>query len=1134
MQETAFENIGYNHKYVQKNWLHLLMLLVFWGLVIPQNHVHGQSLNPDIRISQYLHRSYIDNEKIKSVLDITQDDDGFLWLATYTGLVRFDGEEFVQYNRMMRDDFPASAVRTLLKDSKGRLWIGTNDNGLFFYQDDIDIFTGFTVEDGLPANSVRVLFEDQDGGLWIGTTSGLAYFDGTTFQRFPLLDVPGNKLVNFICQDASGTLWVGTKRAGSLYVFDKQAKGFVPYHGMLAQLTQHTVLESMVKDRTGKGLWAITADMLFLVKDDEVVKVFDLNNEVNHPGKISNTRIYQDNNGTLWLTGDSGLFRYYQGEFDAFSQREGLSDDIVSAAYQDKEGSLWLGTRPGIDQFSETKFLIYSDSEGMLGQTVNAVLEEKPGEFLVATNQGLNLVRPDLNTVEPFSEQQFKTRIRHLYKDSLDRVWVSTYGNGLLVLKDRKIVQQLKVQDGLVSDRVRVVLEDRQHNIWVGTTSGISVIDQHGTITNYTSRTYTSKGESGLKNDFILSLYEDQQGRIWIGTDGGGIHIYEQGRIQRRYERDKRLPGNVIFRFYQEPEGGMWVTSNNGIFIIRGDKIHTLSSRQGLLTNSIFEITADAKDRLWMTSSLGVFYVHQQDIEEVLLGKKKTFPRVVFDNHSGLKKNPTATAWMEVSTNKTLWIPTHGGVAVIDPDHIPINEILPKTIILSSNIKTAGTKDSQGVFFIPPETSRLNFYFTVLSFVSPEKNQLQFKLEGFDKEWSSPSKKREVSYTNLPPGSYSFKVKGRNNDGVSSSDDAVLRFYRVPYYYETSWFRFLVIITSVFLFILAGVLIYRHRVKKLNLELKRRKLQLELERKATEVERAAKEHEIRLSEAYSRFVPHIFFNFLGKKSILDVRLGDQVEKELTVLFADIRDFTSLSENHTPKETFDFINSYLSQMGPIVHQYAGFVDKYIGDAIMALFPTAQQALDAAVEMNTSLLREENQQRIKNHQMPVRIGIGINTSKLMLGTVGEENRMDGTVISDGVNLAARLEGLTNYYGVNILFSEETYQGLANPEQYYVRILDNVTVKGKKKPVRVFEALDALPEPVRSLKIQSAFVFEEAIAYYQAGELRQAKKIFQECLRVCPDDKASDTYIQRCSHYLQVGIGNDWNGVNVLGFK
>jgi len=629
-------------------------------------------------------------------------------------------------------------------------------------------------------------------------------------------------------------------------------------------------------------------------------------------------------------------------------------------------------------------------------------------------------------------------------------------------------------------------------------------------------------------------LYEDREGRLWIGTDGGGVHIFEQGRIHRRYAKDKRFSGNVIFRFYQEPEGGMWVASNNGIFILREQEIYTVSSRQGLLADSIFEMTADSKDRVWMTSTLGVFYVHQRDLEAVIQGEKEKFSIVAFDKNSGFKENPTATAWMAVSAEGKLWIPTHGGVAVIDPEKIPINEILPKTIILSSNIKTVGRKNVEGVLSIPPETNRVNFYFAVLSFVAPEKNLLQFKLEGFDKDWSSRSNRREVSYTNLPPGPYSFKVKGMNNDGISSSDEAVLRFYRVPYYYETSWFRLLVTITSVFLVVLAGFSIYRHRVKTLNEELQRRKLQLELERKATEAERHAKEHVIQLSEAYSRFVPHIFFNFLGKESILDVNLGDQVEKELTVLFADIRDFTSLSENLTPKETFDFINSYLGQMGPIVYQSEGFVDKYIGDAIMALFPTAQQAVHAAIQMNTILLSEQSQQRIKNHQMPVRIGIGINTGNLMLGTVGQKNRMDGTVISDAVNLAARLESLTSYYGVNILFSEETYRSLTDPDLYQVRLLDNVAVKGKKKPVKVFEALNGLPEPVRSLKVQSTPAFEEAINHFRSGELVQAKEIFQECLQKCPEDKASAIYIQRCEHYLEVGIGEDWDGVNSLEFK
>lgn len=1100
----------------------IFMLLVFCGVSFfyPQSGLHAQSLNPDIHISQYLHKSFVHDDRIKSVLDITQDDDGFLWLATYTGLVRFDGEEFVHYNRTTREDFPASSVRSLLKDSKGRLWVGTNDNGLFLYQN--DRFEGFTVHDGLPGNSIRLLFEDRDGGLWIGTTSGVAYFDGTDFQRFPSLEVPGKKLVSFICQDSAGLIWVGMKRAGAVYIFDKNSRKFVRYDGELSEFLQNNVLEFMIKDKDESGLWAITSDSLIYVKNHKVVKIFNLNKEVQYSRKISNGRIYQDNNGILWLTGDSGLVRFYKGKFDFFTNADGLSDDIVFTAYQDKEGNLWVGTRPGVDQFSGAKFVSYSCTEGVLDGTVNAVLEDRPGEFLIATNQGLNLIQPRLNKVEKFSEQLLRTRIRHLYKDSVGRVWVSTYGNGLVVLKDREVIQQLTVRNGLVSDMVRLVLEDSRHNIWVGTTCGLSVINQYGEITNYTNKT-----AAGLTNDFILSLHEDTEDRIWIGTDGGGVHIWEKGRIIKRATRGDKLSGNVIFRFYRDPEGGMWVVSNNGISIIKDNAIHTITSRQGLLADSIFEITADSRDRLWMTTTVGVFFAYRRDIEEVVQGRRENFPIVVFDNHSGFKENPTATAWTETDAEGKLWIPTHGGVAVIDPDNIPINKIVPKTIILSSNINTLGTKNSEGVLVIPPDTARVNFHFAVLSFVAPEKNLLRFKLDGFDKEWSIPSKKREISYTNLPPGFYTFKVKGMNNDGVSSSHEAILPFHRTPYYHETVWFRILTIIAGVFLLALAGFYLYRYRVKKLNEE-------LELERKATEVQRIAKEHVIQLSEAYSRFVPHILLNFLGKESILDVDLGDQVEKEMTVLFADIRDFTALSENLTPKETFDFINSYLGQVGPIVYKSEGFIDKYIGDAIMALFPTARQALDAAIRMNRALLSDQNQKRIKNHQMPVRIGIGINTGDLMLGTVGHKFRMDGTVISDAVNLAARLEGLSSYYGVNILFSEETYRGLAEPDQYQVRVLDNITVKGKKKPVTVFEGLDGLPEPEKSLKIESAPAFEEAIDLYRSGKLLQAKEIFRECLRKCPEDNASNIYIKRCEHYLKVGIGKKWDGVSSLKFK
>ncbi len=1088
--------------------------------------LRSQTLNPDTAISQYLHKSFTNN-KIKSVLDIVQDDKGFLWLATYTELIRFDGEEFTHYNRSTRDDFPASAVRSLLKDKKGNLWVGTNDSGLFRLHN--DTFEVFNMKNGLPSNSVRRLFEDADDGLWIGTTSGIAYFDGSDFKRFASLDALGQKLVNFICQDSSRNIWVGMNNINDLYLLKKNSNKFIQYDGALSKLIKNSSLEFMINDHNDAGLWAITSDSLIQIKDHKILRVFDLNKEVECSGKISNSKIYQDNNGSLWLTGSSGLIRFHKGKFNFFSNAEGLSDDITFAAYQDKEGNLWVGTRSGLEQFFESKFTIYGQTEGLFDNTVNAILEDQPGQFLVATNQGLNVIVPRLQKIEKFTENVLQTRIRHLYKDHFGGVWVSTDRNGVLVLKNRKITRQLTTEDGLVSNRVRLVLEDHRHNIWVGTSFGLSMIRPNGHITNY-----TTSDEDGLTNNFILSLHEASDGRIWIGTDGGGIHIYEKGKITRTFTTNEGILGNVIFRFNNDPEGGIWVSTNNGISIIKGKKIYNLTSKQGLLTDSVFEILTDAQNKIWMTTTSGIFYAYRDDIEDVMQGEKEKFPIVVFDKSSGFKENPTSNAWTATDNEGNFWIPTYGGVAIVNPNKIPINKISPKTIILSSNIDSfSAAKDQRGKI-LPPDIFRLNFHFAVLSFVSPEKNMLQFNLDGFDKDWSSPSKKREVSYTNLPPGKYVFKVKGMNNDGVPSVEEATLHFFKTPYYYQTLWFRIVMMFGGgVSVAFIAGS-IYRYRIEKLNRKLQRQKIQIELEKKATEAERLAKEQEIKLSKSYSRFVPHDFLNFLGKESLLDVGLGDQVERKMSILFADIRNFTAISEALSPKDTFNFINSYLGQIAPIVQQHGGFIDKYIGDAIMALFASSQQALHAAVHMNKILLNPQNQHRIKNHQQSVKIGIGINTGNLMLGTVGEQHRMDGTVISDAVNLASRIEHLTKYYGANILFTEDTYLGLPTSFQGEIRELDKVTVKGKKKPVTIYEALDGLPKDVRISKIKSKSDFKKGIIHYRSREMNHANIIFQKCLLKCPQDRASYIYSRRCEHYLHAGIEKYWDGVSNLDFK
>jgi predicted ATPase/class 3 adenylate cyclase/tRNA A-37 threonylcarbamoyl transferase component Bud32 len=274
-----------------------------------------------------------------------------------------------------------------------------------------------------------------------------------------------------------------------------------------------------------------------------------------------------------------------------------------------------------------------------------------------------------------------------------------------------------------------------------------------------------------------------------------------------------------------------------------------------------------------------------------------------------------------------------------------------------------------------------------------------------------------------------------------------------------------------------------------------------------------------LNQAYERFVPRQFLQFLKKKSIVDVQLGDNVEQEMSVLFSDIRGFTTLSESLTPEENFKFINSYLCSMEPAIVENNGFIDKYIGDAIMALFPGgADDAVNAAIAM-LRRLSEYNDGRKRAGYVPIEIGIGINTGDLMLGTVGGNSRMDSTVISDAVNLASRLEDLTKVYGVSLLISHQTFLRLSNATHYKIRIIERLTVKGKSHPVAVFEVFDGDDGALADQKLATASLFEEALMLYYRQDYQKAEKLFQDCLRQSPDDRAIKVYLERCQANLSL---------------
>ena len=289
-----------------------------------------------------------------------------------------------------------------------------------------------------------------------------------------------------------------------------------------------------------------------------------------------------------------------------------------------------------------------------------------------------------------------------------------------------------------------------------------------------------------------------------------------------------------------------------------------------------------------------------------------------------------------------------------------------------------------------------------------------------------------------------------------------------------------------------------------------------------------------LLTAYGRFVPHSFLDFLGKASIVDLRLGDHVEKEMTVLFSDIRSFSTLSESMTPQESFDFVNAFLRRVGPLIRGHGGVIDKYIGDAVMALFPgPVDSALRAAIAMQREVVAYNVTRRERGYR-PIAIGVGLHTGMLVLGTVGEAERMNSTVISDNVNLASRLEGVTKYYGVSIVISGATLALLPAPADFQIRFLDKIQVKGKREPAMIYEVFDADPAEARAFKEATAPAWSRATQLYFGRRFAEALPLFREILARHPADLPAQHYVERTERWTRDGVPEDWDGVLAMETK
>ena len=284
----------------------------------------------------------------------------------------------------------------------------------------------------------------------------------------------------------------------------------------------------------------------------------------------------------------------------------------------------------------------------------------------------------------------------------------------------------------------------------------------------------------------------------------------------------------------------------------------------------------------------------------------------------------------------------------------------------------------------------------------------------------------------------------------------------------------------------------------------------------------------RIYEITAKFVPYEFIGSLGHNLITDVKLGDQVEKVVTVLFTDIRDYTSLSEQMTPEENFQFVGSYNERMGPIIRSHNGFVNQYLGDAIMALFPeSAEHTLAAAIEMQRNI-REFNINQKSKSLPAIKMGVGMHTGPLIMGITGDKDRLDATTISDTVNTASRIESLTKYYKTGILLSEFTLQQIEHPEIFHLRYLGMVQVKGRQSSIGIHECFSSNTEEQINKKEKTLPTFNEAMFYYLNKSFREAVKGFEAVTDHNHEDRTAQFFLNNAISYLEQGVPEDWSGV------
>ncbi len=740
-----------------------------WGLLL-LGSPPAAALNPQKGITQYSLGTWATAQGLpqNSVGALLQTRDGYMWLGTQEGLARFDGVRFRIFDSGNTKALADNHISAMLEARDGTLWVGTFGGGLLRGRNgSFESVRGAETSGG---DAVMALAEDAKGGVWAGTSGSgaLRIADGQVSWLTQRDGLPSNQL-SALLADPEGTVWVGTSNG-----LARVGTGAIQVLTTRQGLSENGIT-ALLRDRAGRLQVGTRLGVDVLGEDGRF-----------HPAssdpKLAGTFVRclrEDRHGGIWVGTNRGLLRLAGERVDTLARENGLPGNGVASLFEDREGNLWVGTDGGgVVRMKDGELTTFGTRHGLPGEAVYAVASDGKSGLWVATYSA-GIAHFDGATFSPLAATRrlADSRIRALCQGK-SGLWIGT-DRGLHCLTAGHLTS-LTMKDGIPSQAVRVISEDRQGRVWVGTDGGgLTVIDAGK------AKTYTQN--DGLGSNQVRAILEEPGGALWIGTYGG-LSRLEGGRFTT-YRMAQGLSSDMVRSLYREPDGTLWVgTYGGGLNRFRDGRFASVRQTNGLLSDVIFTILEDDQGQLWMSCNKGIFRSTKKDLEAFFAGRLASVPSVAYDESDGMESrecNGGSLAGYRAASGR-LFFPTLKGLVMVDPEQTARNTVAPpvaiEEMVADESAFASGAR-------LRPGTTRFAFHYTALSFAAPQKVSFAYRLDGVDPDWVQAGSQRIAPYTRLSPGHYRFRVKAANEDGLWNEQGAAFEFTLLPRFYERVSFR---------------------------------------------------------------------------------------------------------------------------------------------------------------------------------------------------------------------------------------------------------------------------------------------------------------------------------------------------------